>query len=323
MGQVVAAFAYRNGRRLASLSLEHPEAWPKHPGDFYWVGIHEPDEAEMRRLQKRFGLHELAVEDALHAHQLPKVEVYDDQLFIVLRTARLEAGAIVLGETHIFVGDDFIITVRHGASASYTPLRKQLEASPQLLRHGVDYVLHGVLDFVVDGYRPVISQIEEEVIGMERSVLERPLQRSDIKRIFKLRRQLLRFRRVLPPMNEVCNRVEHIDLPYITAESRPYFRDVSDHVRHVQASSETLREILSFVFEASLLLEQQRQSEITRRFAAWAAILAVPTAIAGIYGMNFDVMPELHWRFGYPLVLLAIAGLCTGLYWQFRRSGWL
>jgi magnesium transporter len=202
-------------------------------------------------------------------------------------------------------------------------LRDQLEASPDLLLHGVDYVLHAILDFVVDGYLPIVNSIEDEVLAMEQRALDSFLNRSDISRLFNLRRELIRFQRVLGPMCEVAAKFVRLDLPCIDRESRPYFSDVLDHARRVQGMVGGLREAMTSVFEFSTLLEQQRTGAITRRLAAWAAILAVPTAIAGIYGMNFDHMPELGTRYGYFVVLGVILLACAILYARFRRTGWL
>jgi magnesium transporter len=319
---VVAAFVYRHGERVREAALT-VEGLALHAGEFVWIGLYEPDEAELRLLASHFRLHPLAVEDALNAHQLPKVEVYGDELFVVAHTAEMVDGEIRHGETHIFMGRNYIVTVRHGSARSYGELRAHMEAAPTLLRHGPDYVLHAVLDYIVDGYLPIVQETEDEVLAMEVRTLDAFLTRADIRRIFLLRREMLRFRRILGPMGEVASRFEHLDLPCIDAEVRPYFRDVADHVRRVTTQVEGLRDILSQVFEAATLLEQQRQGVITRKLAAWAAILAVPTAVAGIYGMNFEHMPELHWRYGYPLVLAGIAGVCVVLYWRFKKSGWL
>jgi magnesium transporter len=320
---VVAAYVYREGRRARSASLSDPGGLELAPGEFVWIGLMEPDEPELRRLQERFRLHPLAVEDALKAHQAPKVDVYGSELFVVARTAQLTDGRIAYGETHVFLGPGHIITVRHGSARAHTDLRKHLEASPALLQHGPDYVLHAVLDFIVDSYLPIIESIEDEVLAMERQALDVFLSRQEITRIFSLRRELLRFQRVLWPMQEMASRLEHVDLPCIDPEVRPYFRDVLDHVIRVTASADALRDVLASVFEVANLLEQQRQGAITRKLAAWAAILAVPTAVAGIYGMNFEHMPELRWTYGYPAVLALIGGLCIYLYRRFRRSGWL
>jgi magnesium transporter len=319
---VVAAFVYRDGQRVREATLTE-QGLAVHHGEFVWIGLYEPDEAELRLLATHFRLHPLAVEDALNAHQLPKVEVYGDELFVVAHTAEQAGGQIHYGETHVFMGRSYIVTVRHGSARGYAELRAHMEAAPALLRHGPDYILHAVLDFIVDGYLPIVGETEDEVLAMESRTLDAFLSRADVRRIFLLRREMLRFRRILGPMDEVASRLEHLDLPCIDAAVRPYFRDVADHVRRVTTQVEGLRDILSQVFEVANLLEQQRQGTITRKLAAWAAILAVPTAVAGIYGMNFQFMPELHWRFGYPLVLAGIAGLCVMLYWRFKKSGWL
>ena len=318
----VAAYIYGAGRRARPASLTE-EGLALEPDEFAWIGLYEPTEAELRALQKRFHLHPLAVEDALSAHQIPKVEVYGDELFVVALTARLEDGRISYGETHIFVGPNHIITVRHGSARAHTELRAALESSPPLLRKGPDYVLHAILDFIVDGYRPIVYGIEEQVLQMENQALETFLSRAEVKDLFQLRRELLRFDRVLGPMEEVAGRLERLDLPCVDADVRPYFRDIRDHVRRVAMKVEGLRETLASVFEVASLLEQQRQGTITRRLAAWAAILAVPTAIAGIYGMNFDFIPELKWRYGYFMALGLIGVLCAALYAGFKRSKWL
>jgi magnesium transporter len=320
---VVAAYVYGDGKRLREIDLAIPASLQLHHGEFAWIGLFEPSEAELRVLQDRFGLHPLAVEDALVAHQMPKIDVYGDQLFVVARTAHLEDEEIGYGETEIFVGPHHLITVRHGSARAHIELRHHLEQAPTHLKHGVDYILHAVLDFIVDGYFPIVEQIEEEVLAMERHALDAFLSRDEVTRIFNLRRELMRFRRILGPMEEVANRLEHHDQPCIDPEVRPYFRDVGDHVRRVSSLVEGLRDVLASVFEVSTLLEQQRQGEITRQLAAWAAILAVPTAVAGIYGMNFQFMPELHWRYGYFAVVVVIVAACAFLYSRFKRFKWL
>ena len=320
---VVAAYVYGDGKRLREVDFDAPASFDLKAGEFVWIGLFEPEEDELRILQDRFGLHPLAVEDALKAHQIPKVDVYGDQLFVVARTAHLEGEHIGYGETHFFVGCSHLITVRHGSARAHNELRVHLEAKPTHLKYGVDYVLHAVLDFIIDGYFPIVDAIEEEVLAMERRALDTFLLREEVSRIFTLRTELMRFRRILGPMEEVARRLEFHDMPCIDVEVRPYFRDVGDHIRRVSSLVEALRDVLSSVFEASSLLEQQRTGAITRQLAAWAAILAVPTAIAGVYGMNFDFMPELHWKYGYHLVMALTAAVCLFLYTRFRRSNWL
>nr|CAD6611691.1 magnesium and cobalt transport protein CorA [Rhizobium sp. Khangiran2] len=319
---VIASFVYRNGRRGEPVTVNGtPPLLEEH--DFVWIGLHEPVESEIEGLAQTYGLHQLAVEDALKAHQVPKVEVYGEQLFVIAKTAHLEGDKIRYGETAIFVGRQHIITVRHGSARAHTDLRSQLEASPQLLSQGPDYVLHAILDFIVDGYLPVVQEIEDKVLKMEKHMLASFLEREQIRRLFRLRRQLILFGRILGPMSDVTSKLVHLDLPCIDENARPFFRDVHDHVSRVESMVGGLREVITSVFEASNLLEQQRQGAITRQLAAWAAILAVPTAIAGIYGMNFEKMPELSTRYGYYVVIAVIAALCGILYYRFKRTGWL
>ena len=320
---VVAAYLYRDGQRIRPISIEEASPCRDGASEFVWIGLFEPSEAELRTLQQQFNLHPLAVEDALKAHQMPKVDIYGNQLFVVARTAHLEGEAIAYGETAIFVGSKHIISVRHGSARAHTELREHLEAAPILLTHGVDYVLHAILDFIVDGYLPIVESIEEEVLAIEQRAMDAFLQRDDVTRIFALRRELIRFQRIMGPMAELCSKLVNLDMPCVDAETRPYFRDVLDHVRRVENMTGGLRDVLTTVFEVSTLLEQQRQGAITRQLAAWAAILAVPTAIAGIYGMNFEHMPELKTEYGYFVVLAVIALICTALYIRFKRVGWL
>ena len=252
-----------------------------------------------------------------------RVRVYGDQLFVVSRTAHLEDGTIDYGQTTVFIGHSHIITVRQGSLRSHRQLRAQLEAAPTLLGQGADNILHAVLDFVVDGYLPIVRAIEDEVLAMEGQILNSFLGRQQIARIFALRRELSRFQRILVPMEEVARKLARVDLPCIDPDARAYFSDVLDHVRRVETMVDGLREVLAAVFEFGNLIEQQRTGAITRQLAAWAAILAVPTAIAGIYGMNFVFMPELEMRYGYLFVLGAIGVACTLLYVRFRKARWL
>lgn len=320
---VVAAYLYRDGKRVREVSIDAKVDCPSDRSEFVWIGICDPSAEEMQTLKEQYALHPLAVEDAVNAKQLPKVDIYGDQLFVVARTANLVGDQIDYGETAIFVGHSHIISVRHGSARSHKALREQLEAVPTLLVHGVDYVLHAILDYIVDGYLPIVDAIEESVLTMEQRSLDAFLGRDDITRIFTLRRQLTRFQRTLVPMGEVAAKLVRLELPCIDAESRPYFSDVFDHVRRVQAMVDGLLQVLTSVFEFSNLLEQQRTGAITRQLAAWAAILAVPTAIAGIYGMNFKHMPELETHYGYFVVLGVIVAVCMLLYFRFKRAGWL
>jgi magnesium transporter len=321
---VVAAGVYAGGRKVAELAaVEDAAAWLERPGHVVWIGLFEPSDELLARVQRQFGLHDLAIEDAGNAHQRPKLEQYGDALFVVARTAQIAEGGIGFGETHLFVGQGYIVSVRHGASRSYGAVRQRCEACPKTLAHGEDYILYAVLDFIVDDYSPVIETIRAEVEAIEDGVLQRTLAPSQVERLYHLRRDLLRLRGAVVPLVDVCRRLEHAEVLPIDPEMQPLFRDVTDHVHRVAEEIDSLREVLAFAFEASLMMGQAQQTETTRRLAAWAAILAVPTAIAGIYGMNFEHMPELKWTYGYPAVLVVIMLICAFLWTRFKRAGWL
>jgi magnesium transporter len=320
---VVAASVYAGGRRVRDIVIEEAGEWSKRPGHIVWIGLFEPDTDLLARVQAQLGLHDLAIEDAGKAHQHPKLEQYGEALFVVARTAQLIEGRIAFGETHLFVGRGYVVSVRHGASSSYAAVRKRCESCPAVLSHGEDYILYAILDFIVDNYMPVLETLHAEVETIEDSVFSKAAELVDVQRLYMIRRDLLRLRNSVAPLVEVCRRLEHAEAMAIDAAMQPLFRDVTDHVLRVQEGIDSLREVLAFAFEASLMRGQAQQTAITRRLAAWAAILAVPTAIAGIYGMNFEHMPELKWAYGYFLVIGVIFAICGALYWQFRRNGWI
>lgn len=325
MSQVMGCAAYEDGRRVADLNIDELDRFEprKGKGAFIWIGLHEPDEALLGKVQRRFNLHELAIEDAHRAHQRPKLEVYGDSLFIVLRTAQLIGGKIQFGESHIFAGKGYIITVRHGPSASYGEVRARCERQPRMLKEGEDFVIYSILDFVVDNYIPVVDELEAEVERLEEQLSGKSFTRKMVDDIYGLKRDLLELRRAVTPVVEMTNRLMRFDVPLVDKGTYPYFRDVHDHALRVAESIDYLRELLNSALEVNLLVSTNNQGEVTRKLASWAAILAVPTAVAGIYGMNFTFMPELTWRFGYPLILLVILGLCSFLYYRFKQSGWL
>jgi len=320
---VIASSVYRNGRRLADIPIDEAGAWASKKGHVVWIGLLEPSRELLLRVQAQFGLHDLAIEDAEHPHQRPKLERYGDALFIVARTAQLIDGRVTFGETHVFVGTGYIVSVRHGPSTTYASVRKHWESCPSALAKGEDFILYALLDFIVDNYMPVLDAIEDEVEAIEDNVLARPMSTADIERLYMLRRDLLRLRNAAGPLVEVCRRLSGAELQQIRPAMHTLFNDVTDHIRTVQEKIDNMREVLAFAFEASVLVGQSQETAIAKKLAAWAAILAVPTALAGIYGMNFKDMPELGFEFGYPTVLGIMFVLCAILYWRFRRNGWL
>ena len=318
---IVAARRYLDGREEQRDVL--PCRSKAAAGEFDWIGLVEPTPGEMQLVQAQYGLHPLAVEDALSQRHTPKAEPYGSQLFVIARTADLEGEKIAYGQTALFLGKDFLVTVRQGNPRAHDRLRAQLEAMPEKLAEGADFVLHAVLDFIVDGYAPLLDGLEETVGELEDGAIARFPDQARIRRIFRLRRELRRFEDIAGRMEEVAAKLAETEQPAIDRRARPYFRDVLDHTRRAVTRASWLNDTLGSMIEIAGLLEQSRQGKITRQLAAWAAILAVPTAIAGIYGMNFAYLPELQWRYGYFIVLGAIAAICALLFVRFKRIGWL
>jgi magnesium transporter len=322
MNTVINCVAYEAGRRRAEVDLN--EACPAEAdGSFIWVGLHEPNKELLRTVQQRFNLHDLAIEDALNAHQRPKLEIYGDSVFIVLRTAQLIERKIQFGETHIFAGRGYVVTVRHGSTTAYREVRSRCESTPKMLAMGESFVVYSIIDFIVDNYFPVLHQLEAEADALEEEVFSHRTDKADVERIYELRHELLLLRRVVQPLQEVCNRIMRFDVPLIDHAMNDYFRDIQDHVIQVVEGVDNLRDLLTAALEANLLLVSLAQNDVTKKLTGWAAILSIPLAIASIYGMNFKFMPELEQPMGYPLVMSLIIGLCGLLFYRFRRAGWL
>ena len=322
---VINCAAYSDGHRVADLPLSDVRAALGKGDRFVWIGLFEPHADVLRLVQQEFGLHDLAIEDALTAHQRPKLEQYDGSLFVVLRTAQLSGAdrGLEIGETHVFVGPRYVISVRHGSLKSHVGLRARCEAVPHFLSKGPGFVLYALMDFVVDQYLPIVEALEERLEGLEEEIFGGSFDRETTARIYQLKRDLLMLKRAVSPLVDVCNRLMRFDISLIPEDTRPYFRDVYDHVLRVNEAIDNLRELLTTALEANLSLISVAQNEHSKRLAAWAAIIAVPTMIAGIYGMNFDKMPELHWHLGYPMVMVLMVGACATLFVGFKRSGWL
>jgi magnesium transporter len=321
--QIVNCAAYSEGRKLGDVDIDQLTPLPGVPGQFIWIGLREPDETLLRTIQHAFALHDLAVEDALRAHQRPKLEAYGESLFVVLRPAELHDGRLLVGETHIFLGPHYIVTLRHGATHSYTEVRARCESTPHLLRKGSGFVLYAVMDFVVDEYFPVLDALQDDLEALEEQIFGGTFDRDTTQRIYTLKRDLVTLKRAVAPLIDVCNRLVRFDSTLIPEDTHLYFRDVYDHVIRINESVDNLRELLTTALEANLSLISVRQNDVTKRLAAWAAILGIPTMIAGIYGMNFELMPELHWRYGYAAFWAVVSTICGFLYWRFKRAEWL
>jgi magnesium transporter len=324
---IVDSACYRNGRRQPvepeTMDLTRLRSSSR-TGDFVWMGLHEPDAAEMRQVAAMFQLHPLAVEDSVTGHQRPKVEPYDDMLFVVIKTLWYDGdrNEVETGQVAIFLGRDFVITVRQGTGVSLATVRADLEAREHLLAFGPAAVAYAVCDRVVDGYEEVAAELEADVDDVEASVFS-PDRSTDTQRIYVLKREVAEFRRAVQPLRIPMQRFAAATYPFVPAESANFFRDVADHVTRVAEAVETLDMLLSTAFDAHLARISVQQNEDMRKISAWVAIAAVGTLVAGIYGMNFDDMPELHWRFGYAWALALMAAASVFLYRRFKRSGWL
>lgn len=323
---VINSAAYHNGVRVADVPVtELAQAW-RDSDNLLWVGLYEPSEELLALIQQAFGLHDLATEDAHRAHQRPKLEVYDDSLFVVMRTARLSDQGehrIEFGETHVFLGPRYVVTVRHGSMNSHVGLRARCEASPHLLAKGEGFVLHSLMDFIVDQYFPVIDVLNSELDDLEEQVFSGQFVRSVTARLYHLSRDLLMLKQAVSPLIEVSSQLERLKSPLISPDTRPYFQDIHDHVTRIADVIENLQELSHIALQANLALISVAQNDDTKRLAAWAAILAVPTLIVGLYGMNFKYMPETEWKYGYPFVVVVMFTLCGLLYRWFRKVGWL
>jgi magnesium transporter len=322
MSTVINCVAYEAGRRVADVDLT--QACPAETdGGFVWVGLQEPDKALLRTVQQRFGLHDLAIEDALNAHQRPKLEIYGGGVFIVLRTAQLVDRRIQFGETHIFAGRGYVVTVRHGSTTAYREVRARCEGAPKMLAMGESFVIYSIMDFIVDNYFPVVHELEAEADALEDAIFAQKTGQADVERIYELRLVLLLLRRAVQPLQEVCNRIMRYDVSLIDNAMNAYFRDIQDHVIQVLEGIDNLRDLLNAALEANLLLISIQQNAVTKKLTGWAAILSIPLAIASIYGMNFKWMPELEQPYGYPTVMAFMIGLCGYMYYRFRRAGWI
>ncbi|MEU6823089.1 magnesium and cobalt transport protein CorA [Streptomyces atriruber] len=330
---VVNCVTYREGVRQPPDRdlVESVERIRKTGDGFVWLGLHEPTEEEFAGIAELFGLHPLAVEDAVHAHQRPKVERYDQTLFAVFKTVcyvehtELTATSEVVdtGEIMVFVGRDFVVTVRHGRHGSLGPMREELEAAPEQLAQGPAAVLHALADHVVDDYLAATDAVQSDIDQVETDVFAPDGARADPGRIYQLKRELLELKRAVVPLGRPLQVLATQPMRVIAPEIQAYFRDVDDHLKRATEQIAAFDELLNSILQAHLAQVTVAQNEDMRKITAWAAVIAVPTMVCGMYGMNFDHMPELHWRFGYPLVMSLIAAACVALYRGFRRNGWL
>lgn len=292
-------------------------------GSFVWVGLYEPDESILDKLQEEFCLHDLAVEDAHNAHQRPKIETYGNSLFIALHTAQTVDSHIRFGETHVFIGPRYLVTVRHGASSSYAPARARMEREPDLLAHGPSAALYAVLDMVIDNYMPIVDEFSHELNELEQDIFTGDFRKDTVHKLYDLKRELTRLRMAVTPLQDILGQLARARTGLIDEEIQLYFRDVHDHTVRINESTDTLREMLTAAMTVNLSLVTVQQGETVKRLGAWAALLAAPTLIASWYGMNFTHMPELAGRYSYGILFGTMVVICAVLYGMFKRAKWL
>ncbi|ENO82187.1 MULTISPECIES: magnesium/cobalt transporter CorA [unclassified Thauera] len=315
--------AYQHGRKLADIPVEAIRDTLQQPDTFVWVALKDPSANELAVMKDEFDLHELAIEDANHRHQRPKVEEYEDELFAVMHLVEEREGKLQVGEVHVFVGANYILSVRNNHERDFLGVRARCEREPKMLAKGPGYVLYALMDAVVDGYFPLIEKLETEVEALEERIFTRGAARSNIRRLYRLKRKVTLLRHAVLPLMEAAGKLHSGRVPEVCAKSRHYFRDVYDHLARINASLDGIRDTIGTAIQVNLSMVTIDQTEISKRLAAWAGIFAVATAFAGIWGMNFNHMPELTWEYGYLFGLGVIASAASFLWWRFRKAGWL
>jgi magnesium transporter len=320
---LVNCVAYQEGRKLAEIPKEDISEYLGRPNCFVWVALKDPDPSELDEMRDEFGLHELAVDDARHGHQRPKVEEYGDSLFAVIHTIEPADGELRVGELHIFVGPNYVLSVRTRSERGFAGVRARCEREPDLLKLGSGFVFYALVDAAVDRYFPVIDELESELEEIESNIFHRNTARSNIEALYALKQKLMTMKHAVEPLLEATGKLCGGRVPQICGGTQAYFRDVTDHLQRIHGTIESIRDMQTTAIQVNLGMINLNETEVTKKLAAWAAIIAVPTMIAGIYGMNFKNIPELGWAYGYYVSLAAMLGLDVALFFWFRRIRWL
>jgi len=325
---LVSCVAYVDGRKIADIPAADISEYVHRPNCFVWVALFEPTQTELDEMGEEFALHHLAIDDARNGHQRPKIEEYGDSLFAVLHPVeivKLDDGTddLRIGEVDIFVGRNYVLTVRHRTQVGFAAVRERTEREPELLRHGAGFVLYALIDNVVDRYFPVLDLLETRLEAAEDQLFASASSRSKIEELYAIKRQLMALKHVVAPLMEAVGKLYGGRVPQLCQGTQEYFRDVYDHLARINGTIESIREMLTTAIQVNLALIGISDNEVTKRLAAWGALITVPTLIAGIYGMNFKNMPELDWVLGYPLALALMVGLDMYLFRRFRAAGWL
>jgi magnesium transporter len=321
---LINCVAYQDGQKLDDIPVEEISDYMERPETFVWVALRDAEPEELKTMQHEFGLHELAVEDASRGHQRPKIEEYGDSLFVVVKTIECRDGDVAVGEVDIFVGQNYILSSRDAESQQgFLGVRARAEKEPHMLRLGPAFVLYALMDAVVDRYFPVLDMLETELEKIEELIFSNGKQRDNIERLYELKSKVTTVRHVVAPLMEAVGRLHGGRVPSMCQDTQEYFRDVHDHLHRIIASLDTIRDTIGTAIQVNLSMTAIEESEVNKRLAAWAAIFAICTAFAGVWGMNFKFMPELEWKYGYPFALTVMISVCVYLYRRFKRAGWL
>ncbi|SBT04340.1 Magnesium and cobalt transport protein CorA [Candidatus Propionivibrio aalborgensis] len=320
---LINCVAYENGSRLADLQAEEISDYLARPGCFVWVALRDATEQELDQMKEEFDLHELAVEDARHGHQRPKIEEYGDSVFAVMHQLELNEGEFSGSEVNVFVGRNYVLSVRNRSKQHFLGVRERCEREPHLLEHGAGFVFYALMDAVVDRYFPIMDGLESELEDIEEKIFAKSAARTSIEQLYELKRKITFLKHAVAPLMDATGKLFSGRGPVVCANTRDYFRDVYDHLTKINASLDTIRDTVSTAIMVNLSMVAIEESEVNKKLAAWAGIFAVATAFAGIWGMNFKFMPELQWEYGYPVALLCISSTCAFLYSRFKRAGWL
>jgi magnesium transporter len=320
---LVNCVAYENGHKVADIPKQAISEYLKRPDTFVWVGLKDPDAAELEEMRREFGLHELAVEDAHHGHQRPKIDEYGDSLFAVLHLVELHGDVIDVGELSVFVGLNYILSVRQRTEQGFAAVRERAEREPELLRHGAGFVLYALMDNVVDRYFPLVDALEVELETLEERIFSGHSPKANVQALYDLKHKLMVVRHAVEPLLEAVHKLYGGRVPRVCQGTQDYFRDIHDHLVRVSQSIDGLRDMVGTALSVNLSMFTLAENEVTKRLAAYGALVAIPTMIAGLYGMNFRHMPELDWTFGYPAAIAVMAAIDYGLFRRFRRAGWL
>jgi magnesium transporter len=320
---LINCVVYQEGKKLCDIPVEDISEYVQHPDCFVWVALKDAEPAELKKMQEEFCLHELAVEDAQSGHQRPKIEEYGDSLFAVMHVLEMRGDEIHVGEVDVFVGKNYVLSVRNRSQQNFLGVRERCEREPHHLMLGSAFVLYALMDAVVDRYFPIVDAIESELETIEEQIFTKSSQRDNIQKLYQLKRKVIILKHAVTPLLEAVGKLDGGRVPPIVINTKDYFRDVHDHLYRINTSIDSIRETIATAIQVNLSMVAIDEGEVNKRLAAWAAIFGVATAFVGVWGMNFEFMPELKWRYGYPAALVLVATVCSYLYYRFKKSGWL